>query len=196
MNPWAPTRAPGVTVFRVMTLEPLTLGHLSLLSELSVDLFGPLGITEAMAVAFVCSQPHTSARKRQRAIWLRPFLSVVGLLCRKCDLPKQVEIVREYLAEQFRGPEFAGHRKQTNELAAPWHVNLRALAMGKLHLSPTEADAMPIQWLRQHLAAFAEANGEAKVITNKTLDFVAQCEAADARARARAAGMTEQHTRN
>lgn len=180
MSAWRPTglisRRPRV--FRVMTLEPLTLGHLRVLAELGIDPFDSIGVTEAVGIAFVCAQRHDVALRRARAFWLPAYLRLVLWLTRADDLPKQLAAVREYLEANLQGPEFErdlSSQRRNGKLAAPLRVNLRALALARLNLSPDEADAMPVLEVLQLLAAEAEASGTAKLWSDEDEAFDQFC---------------------
>lgn len=180
MSPWRPIglTAPRPRVFGVMTLEPLTLGHLRSLAELGLDPFEAIGVTEAIGIAFVCAQRYDAALRRSKAWWLPAYLWLVQWSASRGDLPAQLKTVREYLEANLNGPEF--ERDLTNErrrgkIAAPLRVNLRALALSRLHLSPDQADAMPVLDLLQLLAADAEANGTAKVWSDEDEAFEQFC---------------------
>lgn len=180
MSVWRPTGLTGKRprVFGVMTLEPLTLGHLRVMAELGLDPFAGIGVTEAVGIAFVCAQRHDMALRRAQSCWLPVYLRFVRWLGSRCDLPAQIKAVREYLEANLVGPEFEQdltEQRRHGKLAAPLRVHLRALAMSRLNLSPDEADLMPVIEVRQLLAADAEADGRAKVWSDEDEAFEQFC---------------------
>jgi hypothetical protein len=180
MSAWRPAGLIGERprVFRVMTLEPLALGHLRVLAELGIDPFDSIGVTEAVGIAFVCAQKPDVALRRAEAFWLPAYLRLVLWLTREDDLPKQLAAVREYLEANLQGPEFErdlSRQRRNGKLAAPLQVNLRALAMSRLHLSSAEADAMPVIEALQLLAAEAEASGTVKLWSDEDEAFEQFC---------------------
>ena len=196
MRAWEPISdlVPPLRVFRVLTLEPLTLGHLRLFDELGIDISAEIGVTEAISIAFLCAQPHHKARRRCRAIWLPWFLRLVQWINRRENLIEQVNAVAGYIAEQLDGPEMKRDLSEDNkrgEIAAPQHLNLKALAMGRLNCTQDDADNLPVREARQLLAAYSEANGKGEFWSRKDEEFEQMCRYLDHQA-AEAAKQVEQ----
>jgi hypothetical protein len=153
------TRRDRVAVLGVR-LTPLTLGHLFLLDDLDLDPDAGFTKPQLMAMVFACSQPAAEARVAMGRWWLPLVSSLWMWRTRKLDLAHEAEEFCDWFCEQRSGPETVSKSKRdADDYAAPLHMNLLAVALGKLHLTEADALAMPVRRIRQLIVALGESEG-------------------------------------
>lgn len=185
MSDWSPTsdlfeRGPVVMGLR---LQHVTLGHLELLDELGIDLYGEITIGDLMVIAFVLAQSHQESRSDIGKWWVKPLFSWKGKRTSQEQLDVEFKKLMEWLKYQFEGPRVMRDLKKSGnqECAAPIHVNLISMCLSKLHLSLDEARSLTVKKAKQLTMAAAEAVGEVELVTDRYDRFIAMCNAADAR---------------
>lgn len=183
MSDWSPTsdlfeRGPIVMGLR---LQHVTLGHLELLDELGIDLYGEIGVGDLMVICFVLAQSHNESRSDISKWWIKPFFKWKGRKA-KSNLEDEYAKLMDWLQYQFSGPRVMRDLKKTSNsgCAAPIHVNLLAMCLSKLHLTLDEARILTVKKAKQLSMAAAEAVGEVELVTDRYDRFISMCNAADA----------------
>lgn len=148
-----------------LKMQPVTLGHLFLLSDYGLDVEAGLDREGIMLAAFVCAQSHTESRrdlKRRLAPWL---FKLWGWRCGEKAFA-DVEPFIDWFHQQLRGPiTVSSPDSRRRESGAPLHFNLLACCMGMLGMSEKDALDTTVLRARQLVCALGEARGELSLWT-------------------------------
>ena len=184
MSDWTPAsdlfeRGPVVMGLR---LQHVTLGHLDLLDELGIDVYGEIGVGELMVISFVLAQNHTESRQDIGKWWVKRLFTWKSKRVSQEQLQKEFDTLMDWLQYQFSGPRVMRDLKKNSNsgCAAPLHINLMATCMSRLHLSLEETKNLTVKRAKQLTMAAAEAVGEIELVTDRYDRFIAMCNAADA----------------
>jgi hypothetical protein len=150
-------------------LVPVTIGHLRLIDDAGIDMFN-LGIDDIPVCVFICSRTAIEARKDLMSKWCHLAFRLWGWRTRRLDKTEEIRRFLSWFQEQQRGPitkSPAGIQSDSDDHAAPMHVNLLALATARLHISNQEALGMTVRDIKQRLVALGESEGTVKPWTHK-----------------------------
>jgi hypothetical protein len=182
MTDWVPVsefRQRGPVVLR-MRLGTVTLGHLELLDELGVDLFGEWSISDLILIAFVLAQDHKQSRKDIKRWWFPAALWLLGWINRKSTITDDCERVSEWVEFQLSGPRpMRDLSKPGGKCSAPMHINLIATLLQRFGMSLSEARDMPVKSAKQLIMAAAESTGDVELVSESYDRFIEQCNAAE-----------------
>jgi len=126
-----------------LTLQPLTLGHVFVLSEIDCAILSPGGkptIEDMIKAAFVCAQPWRESqrdmRKRRR---FALFMKYWGWKCRKIkSIEKSIDELNAYVSDALAMPEMRC-KGEFKDRATPWHWRLLVILMVQLRMSIDQA---------------------------------------------------------
>lgn len=184
MSPWASTSKlaeRGVVVFG-LKLEPVSVGHLELLDEIGVDLFGGWTSVEVALISFILSQPQAEARRDVTKWWAPVVLWYLGVRNRSRDHTAEAERLCEWISGHIRGPQPLRDLSGPNsnrQCTAPLHVHLMALAMTRLGMGMDEVRRQPVRLLKQIIMAAAEATGDVEFMSDSNREFIERCRSAE-----------------
>jgi hypothetical protein len=161
---------PPVRVLGLVARGPVTLGHALLLHEAKSPFitgepiqWGDL----ANAILFCCGTVKV-ARQGMRSMFRDLGIKVWGSLTGKVDINREGERFNEWFHAHCatpvawkKGPSSGKHS------AAPWPIQLLAVAMSDLGMTKEQAEAMSVRELNQLVCASLESRGEAEFRTDR-----------------------------
>jgi len=133
-----------VTAYGIQ-LEPLTLGHVRLLSSMGID---GTGGSDGVLVSMLCSRPAAdAARWLQNPLWrvrLAWRCVRIGWMMRRAGwAQEQTQALSEYLQAGTKGPTVIIEGQSSNSDAPVWESVLVSL-MRDLSLTEAQADALEL----------------------------------------------------
>ena len=174
-----------------LTLQPLTLGHLFLLSEIESPLLlssEPITIPDLALAAFVCAQRHTESRRDMRRWWFPLFAALLGFIARRKDIQKEIDTFGEYIKQSTELPPTKRRVNSLVELEIeppeapiPHHWHMLSILMEVFHCTRAEALDFPMQEAELLWMAKLDREGQLNLRNAEDEAFDDYCRMMDAR---------------
>lgn len=163
-------------------LEPPTIGHGLLLSDLGIDIYGIEDFPDLLMACFVFAHPdHEDAERDLRAWWCPLFLRLWGgWHGRKGDPSKTADAFREFVKANTSDVEVVQDpKKPARHMGSPWIWRLYAALVGECGMTRAEAMATPILEAQLLTTALGEMRGGVELWSDKDEAFWQYCEEQD-----------------
>lgn len=180
---WQRALSPTPHVVLGLPLQPLTLGHVFLLSKCDSALLDDdrsPNLQDIILAAFVCAQPWRDSERDMARRSFKWFCAWWGWKCRKANWQIEAKLFDAYLSEALAMPEFRpkGDGKLVDR-QSPWFWRLAVLAMTAFPHSWAEAMDMGVARLNLLWLAKAEMDDQITIQSAASESFWDWCVARD-----------------